>query len=51
MFHRDAIALALQKDVRVQSDYELRGLSSLLVADAIYGVKEMRDTFGVWVKR
>lgn len=50
MFHKEALACAIQQAPRVQSDYELRGLSNLLVVDAIYGVAEYRDTFGVWVK-
>lgn len=50
MFHRDALACAMQQAPRVQSEYELRGLSNLLVVDAIYGVAEYRDTFGVWFK-
>ena len=50
MFHRDALGLATQKSVRVQSQYKLESLADLLVADAIWGVKEMRDTFGVLVK-
>lgn len=50
MFHRDALGMAVSLDMRVQSDYELRGLSTLLVADSLWGVIETRDTFGVWVK-
>ena len=50
MFHKDAIGMAVARDIRVQSDYELRGLSTLLVADALWGVTETRNTFGVWVK-
>lgn len=50
LFHRDAIGLATQESVRVQSQYKLESLAWLLVADAIWGVKEMRDTFGVLVK-
>lgn len=50
MFHRDCLGLATQASVRVQSQYKLESLATLLVADAIWGVKEMRDTFGVLVK-
>ena len=50
MFHKDAIGMAVAMPMRVQSDYELRGLSTLLVADALWGVIETRDTFGVYVK-
>ena len=51
LMHRDALGIAKQQDIRVQADYELRGLATLLVADAIWGVAEMRDTFGVYIKR
>lgn len=50
MFHKDALGLATQQSVRVQSQYALESLATKLVADAIWGVKEMRDTFGVLVK-
>lgn len=50
MFHRDAIGLATQESVRVQSQYKLESLATIVAADAIWGVKEMRDTFGVLVK-
>jgi hypothetical protein len=50
MFHKEAIACAIQSAPRVQAEYELRGLSTLLVVDTIYGVAEYRDTFGVWFK-
>lgn len=50
LFHKDALACAIQQQPRVQADYELRGLATLLVVDAIWGVGEFRDTFGVWVK-
>lgn len=50
MFHKDAIGMAVSQDIRVQSEYELRGLSTLMVADALWGVIETRDTFGVLVR-
>lgn len=50
LFHKEAIACAMQQQPRVQAEYELRGLSTLLVCDAIWGKSEYRDTFGVWVK-
>lgn len=50
LFHKEALALAMQEAPRVQSDYSLEDLGDLVVVDTIYGVKEMRDTFGVLVK-
>lgn len=50
LFHRDALALAMQKGPRVQSEYITAALSNLVVADVLYGVREVRDTFGVLVR-
>jgi len=50
MFHKEALALAMAQSPRMQTEYELRDLSTLAVCDAVYGVKEMRDSFGILVK-
>jgi N4-gp56 family major capsid protein len=50
MFHKQALALALQQAPRAQSDYHLPDLGWRVTVDAIYGVVETRDTFGVLVK-
>ena len=50
MFHKEAFALALQKDIRIQSQYDLDALAEKVVGDVLYGVKEYRDTFGVVIK-
>lgn len=50
LFHKDALALALQAAPRTQSEYSLPDLADRVTVDTIYGVKEMRDTFGVLVK-
>lgn len=50
LFHRDALALALQKGPRVQSEYKLEDLGWLVVVDAIYGVIEVRDNHGLEIK-
>lgn len=50
LFHKDALALAMQKAPRTQSQYDLEFLSNRVTVDAVYGVKEMRDVFGVLVK-
>lgn len=49
-FHKEAIALAMQKAPRVQSDYVLQYLGYLTVADVMYGLIETRDAFGVELK-
>jgi hypothetical protein len=43
IFHKDAMALATQMDIRTQSQYKQEYLGTLVTTDAIYGVKELRD--------
>jgi N4-gp56 family major capsid protein len=50
MAHKDAIALAMQSSPRTQSEYSLADLAYRVTVDTIFGVKEMRDAFGVEVK-
>jgi hypothetical protein len=47
LFHKDAFIAAIQKGVRIQSDYNIRSLATEVVADVLYGVLELRDTFAV----
>jgi len=47
LFHRDAFVLVMQKDIRVQSQYVVKGLATEVVGDCIYGVGEYRDAFAV----
>jgi len=47
LFHKDAFIAAVQQDIRVQSDYNIRSLATEVVADVLYGVAEYRDTFAV----
>jgi hypothetical protein len=56
--HKSALAFACANPagmsgpnkVRLQTDYILQHLGTLVVADLIYGVIENRDTSGVWIK-
>tara|TARA_R100000808_G_scaffold782_5_gene3841 strand:- start:108 stop:1022 length:915 start_codon:yes stop_codon:yes gene_type:complete len=41
--HKSALGLAMQQDVRVQTQYKQEYLADLLTADALYGVAEMRN--------
>lgn len=50
LFHREALALAMQNGPRVQSEYSIRDLGYITAADVLYGVKELRDDFGVLVR-
>lgn len=47
VFHREFAALAIQKDIRAQSDYNIRSLADEVVLDVLYGYSEYRDNFGV----
>lgn len=50
VFHKEAMALAMQRDIRIQSQYNIRSLANEVVGDVLYGYVEYRDTFGVVVK-
>lgn len=50
LFHKEAIALALQLAPRTQSDYFLEYLGNLVVVDSIWGISTIRSTFGVEVR-
>lgn len=50
VFHKEAFALAMQRDIRVQAQYDIDALADKVVGDVLYGVKEFRDTFGVVYK-
>lgn len=45
--HKEAIALGIQQNVRVQSDNRIDYLGTLVVADIMYGAIERRDNAGV----
>ena len=48
-FHKGAVAIAMQQEIRVQSEYSVDFLATKVVADCIYGVKRMTEnkTMGV----
>lgn len=50
LFHKEAIALALQVSPRTQSQYILEYLGNLVVVDTIYGITTIRATFGIEVR-
>ena len=47
MFHKEAFGLAMQLAPKVEADYNVASLATEVVAHTIYGVVELRDTFGV----
>ena len=44
IFHRTACAIAVQQEVRVQSEYSIDALGTKVVADLLYGVKRIDDS-------
>lgn len=50
LFHKDALALAMAQQPRAQAEYSVAQLGHELVVDTVYGVREMRDDFGVLVR-
>lgn len=50
LFHKEAIALALQQAPRTQSQYILEYIGNLVVVDVIYGFSAIRPTFGVEIR-
>jgi len=47
MLHRSALGLVMQREIRVQRQYKLDQLATLVVADVLYGTGELRDDAGV----
>ncbi len=47
MFHRSAIALATQQDVRTQTQYKQEYLGDLFTADCLFGAAELRNDGGI----
>jgi hypothetical protein len=48
--HREALALGMQRNVRVQTDNKIEYLGTLVVGDIQYGVVERRDNAGIEVR-
>jgi hypothetical protein len=47
MFHRDAFALAIQKQIKVEQDRDILHIADVMVASVLFGAAEFRDTFAV----
>lgn len=50
LFHKEALALALQQSPRTQSSYIVEYLANIVVVDVIYGVKTLRADFGIEIR-
>jgi N4-gp56 family major capsid protein len=47
VFHRDALGLAMMKDITVETQRESTLRADTLTASAVYGVGELIDTYGI----
>jgi hypothetical protein len=47
LLHRDAMALAMQQDVRTQTQYKQEYLGTLVTSDVVFGTAELRDYAGI----
>lgn len=46
LIHRDTMILAMQQNVRSQTQYKQEWLANLVTSDAVYGVKAYQNTGG-----
>ena len=49
-FHKEALAAVVQMEPTMHAFYDVRYFSWLIASQCIYGVKEMRDSFGYHLK-
>ena len=47
VFHRDALALAMMQDLKIETQRDASLRADEIVATAVYGVGELNDTYGV----
>ena len=47
LFHKDALGLAMMKDISIETQRESTQRSDTLTATAVYGVGELIDLYGV----
>ena len=47
VFHKDALGLAILNDLKIEIQRDASKRSQEIVATAVYGVKELQDTYGV----
>ena len=47
VFHRDALALAMRQDLKIETQRDASLRADEVVATAVYGVGELNDTYGV----
>ena len=49
MFHKDALALAMMQDIKIETQRDASLRADEIVATAVYGVGELHDSYGVEV--
>ena len=49
MFHKDALALAMMQDIKIETQRDASLRADEIVATAVYGVGELHDTYGIEV--
>ncbi len=47
LFHKEALGLAMQKSPKIETDRNVRKLTTDVVGSVLFGSAELRDTFGV----
>ena len=47
IFHRDALALAMMQDLKIETQRDASLRADEIVATAVYGTGELNDTYGV----
>ena len=47
VFHKDALALAMMQDLKIETQRDASLRADEIVATAVYGVGELHDTYGV----
>ena len=49
MFHKDALALAMMQDIKIETQRDASLRADEIVASAVYGVGELHDSYGIEV--
>jgi hypothetical protein len=47
VFHKDALALAMMQDIKIETQRDASLRADEIVATAVYGVGELHDSYGV----
>ena len=50
MLHVEAFAAVMQQHPKTYNHFDIDYITDKVVMEQVYGVKEMRDNHGVWLK-